>query len=147
MPKDWVVLFGGEKVDSSEDFTLNFVPLERLLGNYRSFDVKDFDAFVKKMRKRKNYRISRGIKKVLSPEEEDFTDREIFALLGIDKDNLRYGFLLLSAEDEIIILGVWPIALAEAIMGDDRIIPAILTAIFMDPKAWKRVDLVFPSRL
>ena len=50
MSKEWVVLFGGEKVDSSEDFTLNFVPLERLLGNYRSFDVKDFDAFVKKIR-------------------------------------------------------------------------------------------------
>ncbi len=99
-----------------------------------------------------HYNISSAISRIVSPEGEDMTDRQIYVLLAKSKEyGISVGYLLgelrVNGGTALAIIGLWPPEFAELMekSKDNKLYLRALASIVMEPNAWESVDLVFPT--
>ncbi len=142
MDGSWSIIFEGPTKGVADDFTLAFSDVREIFGNYVGFQSEVYKELLSNFNKFEHYHAVGNIKKVMSPEQEDFSDRPIVALLGIDKNELKFGILLYLGETDTIILGLWPKQFFNAVKEDENILVGTLVAFLRAPDNWKRVDLI-----
>ena len=138
LPSFWRITLDEKRIDHIDNI-LDFIPLEDVLGEYKAFNYKCMLHLYRVARKCENYFYFRGIKNIKSPDKKDRSHLGITAIIGIDKYNLNYGFLLLPTRDKVIVLAIWPPQLAEAIRRDHEILLASLNVLFYLPDIWRKV--------
>lgn len=141
----WNVVFEGPTKGVADDFALQFIDVKEIFGNYVGFETQVFRDIVANIQKFDHYFAVSNIKEVKSPEDEDLSDRPVVALLGIDKNNLKFGMLLFVGENDTIILGLWPQPFFDAVKDDENVLAGTLVAFLKVPDNWQRVDLILST--
>ena len=77
------------------------------------------------------------------PEEVPFELGNYFILLAVDNNNLQFGLFMILQGDDVILSGIWPEELAEAIKEDHEILDGVLHAFLERPDNWREVFLVY----
>ncbi len=144
--RTWKVLFEGAEPGAADDFELEFVDIRDILGKVIGLKHEAIDAIISRIKAHDNYHAIGNIKNVTDPEGEDLSKEAFFALLGIDKNELRFGFLILSTDEGTLIVGLWPGAYAEAVKDDERLLGGVIFAMIERPDNWRRVDLILPIK-
>lgn len=143
MERKWVVLFEGEKPGPADDFSLDFVDIIEVLGEIPVYKRMVFDRLVRNIKMHENYKHFENIKDITPPEKVPFSLQSYFILLGIDDEGLKYGLLMILLEDRVVLGGIWPEALAEAIKSDPKILDGLIYAFMERPSNWKEVIIVY----
>ncbi len=146
----WVVEFDGEDPGPSDDFTFEFASIESIIRN--SSDYKLSKNFINEISmlisSRENYSIIGNIKKITSPDGKVYTNKAIYALIGlieIDGTKLQTGCLLAEYSDDTFgLLGLWPDGLVEAVKSDRSLLTNLLKLIVNAPAKWDGVYLILP---
>lgn len=147
MESVWSIVFEGPTEVASDDLNLNFYDIREIFGNYVGFESSIFEELVGNFEKFEHYHAVSNIKEAKSPEQEDFSDKPIVALLGVDQNNLKFGILLYALKPDAIILGLWPKQFFDAVRDDEKILVGTLVAFLKAPDNWRRVDLVISNML
>ncbi|MCD6514171.1 MAG: hypothetical protein J7L07_04535 [Candidatus Odinarchaeota archaeon] len=146
MSRKWDIVFEGEEPGTADDFTLTFIDLRDIMGDFLELKEKAMRILVDLIKSHDNYHAVGNIKEVIPPELEEIELQSIWALLGIDKDDLRFGFLFRSSEEGSLLIGVWPKAYADAIKDNNRLLGGVIIAMLEKPNNWKCVDAVLPLK-
>lgn len=141
LDKIWKVVFEGADPGPADDFTLEFIDLRALHG-LMGLQQKTIEKMLKLFDTQDNYHILGNIKEITSPSGKDFSKKEIYALLGINVQQMRFGVLLGRTETDIILMGVWPKYFAGAIKEDEKFLNYVFSAFIDLPDTWTRVDLI-----
>ncbi len=147
----WNVKFDGADPGPSDDFTLKFTNIDDVLASEDQFVLvkKYVDDVLTLCRDNEHYNVIGNLKEILSPDGKDFSDKKIYALMGVHTgtgQSLQLGCLLAQFKDDSWgLLGLWPDAFAEAIREDKEILNGFLMAFVASPSDWERVDVVIPQ--
>ncbi|MGQ4891646.1 MAG: hypothetical protein ACP6IP_04055 [Candidatus Njordarchaeia archaeon] len=144
MSKIWKVTFEGEDPGPADDFNLDFIDMNETIGSYLALKKEALDILEKLMKEKENYNVIGNIKDVSIPIPENIPIGAFFALLGIDKEELRFGFLLLMGKDELLLVGIWPEPFVDAVKENTNIMNAVVGSMLEQPENWRRVDLILP---
>ena len=137
----WKVKFEGKDPGPADDFVLEFIDMRDIHG-LMAINQEHIEQMLKLFDTHKNYHILGNIKEVTSPSGENFSNKEIYALLGINVQQMKYGILLGRTENELIIMGVWPRHFAGAVREDEAFLNHVFFAFLNMPETWSRVDLI-----
>mgnify|MGYP000073557020 CR=1 FL=1 len=146
MPREWRVTFEGEEPGSADDFVLTFIDIRDIIGSYIGVKEKVMQILAELIEKHDNYHAIGNIKDIGVPEGEEIELESTWALLGIDKNELRFGFLFITTEQGIMLIGIWPGAYAEAVRENDRLLGGVIAAMLDRPDNWRRVDVILPIK-
>lgn len=143
----WHVVFDGEDPGPSDDFMLNFVDCSDLVGE-PLLNNNFIDDLILHIKKHEHYNIIGNIKNISDDNDEDQSDKNIYALLGILKNGLKVGFLLgniiLEEKDLWHVAAIWPTDFALEVIKDQSVFQNALLLVIDDPDQWIRVDLITP---
>lgn len=143
MTRKWVVLFEGKKPGPADDFTVEFIDIREIIGKIPVYKRLLFEKLVENIKNYDNYYSWENIKGVNPPEEVPFELGNYFILLAVDNNNLKFGLFMILQGDDIILSGIWPEELAEAIKEDHEILDGVLHAFLERPDNWREVFLVY----
>ena len=146
MTRKWKVTFEGEEPGTADDFILSFTDMRDVVGNFWALKEKVIELLAELVDRHENYHAIGNIKDVATPGEEEVDVGAVWALLGIDKDDLRFGFLLVAIKEGTLLVGLWPEPYAEAAKENSRLIGGVIAAMLERPDNWKRVDVVLPIK-
>ncbi len=132
--------------DILEGKSLEFIDVRQIYNNYVGFEKSVFDELLENFNKYDNYESENKILGIISPEGENLSDRPILILIGLDKNNLKFGMLLYLGEEDTIILGLWPEQFFEAVKSDENVLIGAIVAFLKAPENWKLVKMVLPSQ-
>ncbi len=144
LERTWKVTFEGESPVSEDDFELDFIDIKGLFEGYVGFETTYFEKLLSLIEGNENYNGIKNLKSVVSPDNEEFIEKPVALVLAIDKNDLRYGFLLFVMNDDTVILGVWPQPFFDAVNQDKDLMNGVLGALIENVSNWKRVDIVIP---
>ena len=144
--REWRITFEGKEPGAAGDFTLSFIDMRDVVGEFRRLKQEVLAALITNVEKYDNYYTIGNITQAVSPEQENVDTRITWAIIGIDKEGSRFGFLMVEINGSILIIGVWPKSYAEAIKKSERAFREVITAILTEPYNWKRVDLISSMR-
>jgi len=145
LAKIWRVVFEGEEPGPADDFELDFADLRDLIGDTLILKEEALEILKKRLKQYDHYNAIGNIKDVsIPPGEEIIPLKAFFALLGIDKQELRFGFLMFLEGGRVILVAVWPEPYAEAIKNEPNLIGGVISSMIDDPDNWRRVDVVLP---
>ena len=146
MVRIWKVTFEGESPGSADDFTLEFTDIRDVIGEFIGLKTEAIKKIKEKIEKYENYHEIGNVKEIVGPEGEGIVEEACIVLLGIDKNEMRFGFLLALAEDKISLIALWPKAYADAVRDNDRLLSGVIYYMVERPDNWRRVDLVLPLK-
>jgi len=146
MPREWCVTFEGEEPGLADDFVLTFIDIRDIIGGYIGVKEKVMQILAELIEKHDNYHAIGNIKDIGVPEGEEIELESTWALLGIDKNELRFGCLFITTEQGIVLIGIWPRAYAEAVRENDRLLGGVIAAMLDRPDNWRRVDVILPIK-
>jgi len=146
MTRTWSVIFEGAEPGTADDFELSFTDLRDVLGGYRGLKEIALNILLELTRKHENYHVIGNIKNIIPPEGTSINESNVWVLLSIDNNNLRFGFLLSVTTESQLILGLWPEPYVEVVMDDERLLNGVIAAILERPDNWRRVDVVLPIK-
>lgn len=141
--KKWVVLFEGEKPGPADDFTIEFIDIRDIIGKIPSYKRMLLDKLVENVNTYDNYYPWENIKSVTPPEEVPFSLQSYFIILARDQNDLKFGLFMILLEDQVVLGGVWPKGLAEAISENEKILDGVLYAFLERPDNWKELFVVY----
>jgi len=127
--------------------TIEFIDVKGIYDSYVGFERSVFNELLENFNKFENYKSKNVINEVKSPEGEDLSDRPILMLVGLDKNDLRFGMLLYLSDEDVVILGLWPEQFFDAVKSDENVLIGALVAFLKAPENWKLVHLGLPTSL
>ncbi|MHA1848976.1 MAG: hypothetical protein ACTSYS_09655 [Promethearchaeota archaeon] len=143
----WDVIFDGGDPGPSDDFSLKFVDGSALIGE-PLLKNEFLDDLIFLIKKYDHYNVIGNIKKIIDDAGDDQSDKNIYALLGILKNELKVGFLLGNVTENELdfwhVAAVWPEDFAVEIVKNQEIFKNALLLILDKPDEWSRVDLITP---
>lgn len=148
----WVVEFDGEDPGPSDDFVFEFTKIKSVVSDPSIYKIsKNFvNNLTMLISSKKNYSIIGNIKKIISPDGTEYTDKAIYALIGfiMFKDTkLQVGFLLAEYSDNTFgLLGIWPDEFVRVVEQDNPLLTNFLQLIVNAPEKWNSVYLVVPIK-
>lgn len=147
LEKKWKIIISGNKTsESGADFFIEFIDADELFGPTRKITISQnlLDDLVHNVRKYKNYYVIKALKQVVPPREKSISGTKNFiAIFGITKDKIKMGFLLqLTRESILLLIGLWPSELAQAIAKKVELLDNIITAMGQVPEYWERIDIL-----
>ncbi|MEX0568569.1 MAG: hypothetical protein Q6363_005325 [Candidatus Njordarchaeota archaeon] len=143
MARKWVVLFEGDKPGPADDFELEFTDIIEVLGEIPIYKKLLFDKLIDSIKQNENYYVWENIKDIKPPEEVPFGLDNYFIVLAVDKEELRFGILMVLYQEKVIVGGLWPSELAEAVKEDHDILDAVLYTVLEKPENWKELVVVY----
>ncbi len=144
MAREWHVTFEGEEPGTADDFILTFTDMKEVVGNYLGLKEVVMKTLANLIKAHQNYSAIGNIKEIQPPPGEQVNIRGVWALLGIDKEGLRFGFLFVAMREGSILVGVWPKPYAEAVKQNERLLGGVINSMLRDPDNWRRVDVILP---
>ena len=93
-----------------------------------------------------SYKAIGNIKSVTDPGGKSVTTGAFFAVLAIDKNDLKFGYLFGGTATQTLLVAVWPEGFAAAAKKDSRLLQVILGIMAERPDNWKRVDVILPLK-
>ncbi len=126
---------------------IEFIDVREIYNNYVGFEKSVLLELVENFNKFNNYESKTMISEVKSPEGEDLSDRPILSLVGVDKNNLRFGILIYLSDKDAVILGLWPKQFFDAVKSDENVLIGAIVAFLKAPENWKQVLLILPASL
>lgn len=152
MGRIWKILFEGDKPGPADDFELKFRDTKDIFGKeVPAFKREFFDKIIEAIKNNDNYYVWENIKSITPPKDAQieltlYTIDNYFIILGIDQDDLRYGILMLLTEDAVIVRGIWPDGLVDAIKKDHEFLDGVLFGVLGRPDLWKEVVVVYAKQ-
>ncbi len=148
----WHVTFDGEYPGPSDDYTLEFKSMEAIGSKDKaSVIVRKFvDQLIEMVKFHENYHIVGNIKSVISPSNEDHSDKAMFAIVGFyqpgrDEPEIRIGLLIAELiGGNFQLLGIWPDEAADASQGNIESLSILLDKFLNLPDVWTNVFLITP---
>jgi len=145
LTRTWRVIFEGEEAGAADDFELDFYDIRDILNkDFIGLKKEAIDIIKGKIKTEENYHAIGNIKEIIGPEGEDIVEERFLALLGIDKNELRFGFLFAFVEEGILLVAVWPKVYADAVRDNERLLSGVIYYMVERPDNWRRVDMVLP---
>lgn len=144
MVRQWIVTLEGRKPDSEEFeyIEMIFSDIMEIFGGVPILKRAFIEKIVEMIRMGENYHAWSSIKEVIPPEEVEVGLDQYFIILAADKEDRKYGFLIILIKAGVAICGIWPEALANAIREKKRILDTILFSLAEKPELWSEVILV-----
>ncbi|MCD6515721.1 MAG: hypothetical protein J7L07_12415 [Candidatus Odinarchaeota archaeon] len=146
MSRIWKVVFEGEEPGVADDFELSFVDVRDVIGRFLGVKREAMNKITENIKNEEKYSAIGNIKEVVSPEGEELSLGGFIALLGIDKNDLKFGFLFAFIENEAMLIAIWPEPFADAIKENENILGGVIYYMVEKPDNWKRVDLILPIK-
>ncbi len=143
MVRQWVVTFEGQKPGPADDVEVGFVDIIEILGEIPVLKRMFLDRLLEQIKASENYYTWSNIKNVTPPEELDLRLEQYFIILGVDREGRKYGLLMILTGEGIILGGIWPTALADAIKEDKKLLNALLFTLAEKPDFWDEVVFVY----
>jgi len=143
MVKRWTVLFERNKPGLVDDLVVEFVDIREILEGIPVFKRLLFEKIAESIKKYDNYYPWKNIKDVTPPEHVPFELSNYFVLLGVDNNNLKFGLFMILLGDQVILGGIWPEELVEAVRENKDILEGVLYAFIEKPDNWREVFLVY----
>lgn len=143
MERKWLVRFEGDKPGPADDFELEFVDVVEILGKIPIYKKLLFDKLIEAIKQNDNYYVWENIKNIKPPEEVPFSLGNYFIILAIDKEGLKFGILMVLFQEKVILGGLWPSELADAVKKDNDILDAVLYTVLEKPDNWKELVVVY----
>ena len=144
--KYWEITLEGSSPDTGDDIVFKFGDMLEIKDVFISLKPEFVDALLNSIKENENYHVIGNIKKIASPDGKDYSDREMFAVLGKNNQDIRYGFLFGWIKDNPVIVGLWPEHFWGAVKEDEEFIDMLLYAILKKPETWNRLDVILPLK-
>jgi hypothetical protein len=151
MVRVWQVLFDGPKPGPEGDYTLHFVDFNELITpiNYFTLTSQYVDKLQELIEELFNYRITGNIKSIHSPEGEDWTGKNIWALLGlysIDQwQDVSLGILISERPDkDWEVLGFHPQNIVQFPVINRDFVTNVVQAYTQRPEKFIGVHVITP---
>lgn len=142
----WNVTFEGASAGISDDFNLKFIDLNDIVEKYLALSSNFLDVMKSRILEEESYKAIGNIKSVTDPGGKSVTTGAFFAVLAIDKNDLKFGYLFGGTATQTLLVAVWPEGFAAAAKKDSRLLQVILGIMAERPDNWKRVDVILPLK-
>lgn len=126
---------------------IQFIDVKAIYSSYVGFERSVFNELLENFNRFENYRTKNIINEIKSPEGENLSNEPILMLVGLDKNDLRFGVLLYLSDEDVVILGLWPEQFFNAVKNDENVLVGALVAFIKAPGNWKVVHLGAPMKL
>jgi len=144
--RQWVVTFEGEKPGPADDVKVSFVDIIEVLGEIPVLKEMFLDRLLERIKESDNYYTWSNIKSVVPPEEIELGLEQYYIILGVDKEGRKYGLLMILTGKGVVLGGIWPVGLAEAIKEDKELLNGLLFTLLEKPDFWQEVVFVYAMK-
>ena len=147
--KIWKVTLEGRTPSTGDDITLEFYDLDlnEIMKGYPGLKEAAIEVMRNNVQAQENYHAFENIKKIVGPDGKEVNVGSFIMFAAVDKNDLRFAFLLAYVRNAFYIFAIWPREFAEAVKENERIFWGVLMKMFEDPANWKTVDVILPVML
>ena len=142
----WEITLEGASSGPEDDLVFKFGDMLEIKDVFISLKPEFVDALLTSIKENENYHVIGNIKQIAAPDGKDYSDREMFAVLGKNNQEIRYGFLFGWIKSNPVIVGLWPNHFWGAVKEDEEFVDVILYAMLKKPETWKRLDVILPIK-
>lgn len=120
----------------------DFVDIREMVNGIVYLRGDIFRRFLELALSKPNYSLSFNPFRVRPPEKVAFHPEQYLVIFATDNYDLKYGLLLVVVPDKVILAGLWPSGLAEAISGDKSSIETLIYTLAERTDHWKEVIII-----
>ncbi len=143
--KKWqITLVGKDREDPTQDWTLDLVDASEIIEKELLLKPEFLKDLLETMKDLKHYRFLRIIRSIISPGNQDLTNKTIYLLLATSTEkNLKFGTMLGSLKGgSLHLIAIWPETFAQVISENQEILFGFVTRLIKDPHWFLDVNIL-----
>ncbi len=121
----------------------NFIDYESVVGKPAFLNADYYSKLINNAKKYEKYALTGGLLELEHPSGEDYSDKNFYAVFGVNSQDLLLAILLGQRDDDTYeLVGFNPEFLRSQIEKDPKIILRIAVALVKRPNDWKKVQIM-----